>query len=266
MQRRAVATSAKIASTSTALPNLKIYNSQKPSSSRNSEESSSWATSQHPPPESALTAFAHRIGLATVLESPAEIQRACTHPSYSILHAQNAPARAAPPTNGNLAVLGNALLGLFASEHIHAAYPHLPTRVVKAAVSAHVGPMTCASVAREMGATTLLRWHRIVSADLFLVSACLTQIRVCRQPQTPTRPAVFHTDALASIPRALTALVYQHRSLPLARKFVEAFFLSREVDLRTMIKFQDPKRALSDTVKKFGRERPISRRVIMQTG
>jgi large subunit ribosomal protein L44 len=73
------------------------------------------------------------------------------------------------------------------------------------------------------------------------------------------KPAVLHPDAMASIPRALTGLVYHYRSLPVARKFVHIFFLSREVDLRNLIKFRDPKLALSFTVAQFGRERPISR-------
>jgi large subunit ribosomal protein L44 len=58
--------------------------------------------------------------------------------------------------------MGNALLGLFAAEFVNASHPHLPTRVVKAAVSAYVGPNTCAGVAKEVGAAPLLRWHRTV--------------------------------------------------------------------------------------------------------
>lgn len=204
----------------------------------------SWATLQ-PPPTSALTAFAHRIGLANVLSSADVVRRACTHKSFVNLHAKYYPSSPAPPTNANLATLGNALMGLFASEHLHAAYPHLPTRVLKAAVSAHVGPLTCASVAQEMGAVPLLRWHR--------------------QPTTPMSPALLHSDALASIPRAITALVYQEISLQSARKFVQSFFLSRQVDLRSMIKFRDPKRALIETVEKFGHERPKSR-LLKETG
>lgn len=61
------------------------------------------------------------------------------------------------------------------------------------------------------------------------------------------------------MPRALTALIYHHRSLSVARKFAHTFFLSRLVDLRGLIKFRDPKLALSFTVEQFGRERPISR-------
>ena len=71
------------------------------------------------------------------------------------------------------------------------------------------------------------------------------------------------TDALATIPRALTALVYQHRSLLTARKFAHSYFLGRDVDLRQFIKFRDPKMALSLTVNKFQRERPISRSVFL---
>ncbi|KAL4063090.1 ribonuclease III domain-containing protein [Scleroderma yunnanense] len=204
----------------------------------------SWAALQ-PPPPSALMAFSHRIGLGNILTTPAAVQRACTHKSFLDLHAKYYSLSPAPATNANLASLGNALMGLFATEHLHASYPHLPTRVLKAAVSAHVGPLTCASVAQEMGAVPLLRWHR--------------------QPTTPTSPALLHSDALASIPRALTALVYQERSLASARKFINAFFLSRQVDLRAMLKFRDPKRALMETVSKFQRERPKSR-LLKETG
>lgn len=61
------------------------------------------------------------------------------------------------------------------------------------------------------------------------------------------------------MPRALTALVYQYRSLRSARRFAEKFFFSRDVDLRGMMKFRDPKQTLLVTVAKFGRERPVSR-------
>ncbi|KAH7890768.1 ribonuclease III domain-containing protein [Phlebopus sp. FC_14] len=203
-----------------------------------------WAALQ-PPPPSALVAFSHRIGLANVLESPDVVRRACTHKSFLNLHAKYYPTSPAPSTNAQLETLGNSLMGLFASEYLHASYPHLPTRVLKAAVSAYVGPLTCASVSHEMGAVPLLRWHR--------------------QPTTPTSPALLHSDALASIPRALTALVYQERSMASARKFVHSFSLNRQVDLRAMLKFRDPKRALMETVAKFGREQ-LKSRLLKETG
>ncbi|EJF64243.1 60S ribosomal protein L3 [Dichomitus squalens LYAD-421 SS1] len=207
-------------------------------------DAQAWAASQ-PPPRSTLAAFAHRIGLGKVVPSVDVIEQACTHPSFVHLHNQQHPDQPLPATNASLATLGNSLLGMFATEFVNSSYPHLPTRVMKAAVSAHVGPTTCANLAREMGVTPILRWHRT--------------------PANLTQGAVLHIDALASVPRALTALVYQYRSLRSARRFVEKFFFSREVDLRSMMKFRDPKQTLLATVQKFGRERPISR-LLKETG
>ncbi|KAJ7180529.1 ribonuclease III domain-containing protein [Mycena filopes] len=201
-----------------------------------------WSAIQ-PPPPSALSAFAHRIGLGSVLTDPDIILQACTHPSAQ--HIPNAPPLA---TNAHLGALGNALMGLFATEYVHAAYPYIPTRVLKAAVTAHVGPLTCSAVAQEMGAVPLLRWHRTPS-----------------NPSTRYQPPLQRSDALASIPRALTALIYQHRSLPSARQFVHSYFMSREVDIRAMIKFVDPKKALKEMVAKFERDPPKSR-LLKETG
>jgi large subunit ribosomal protein L44 len=63
----------------------------------------------------------------------------------------------------------------------------------------------------------------------------------------------------------MTALIYQNRSLPSARQFVHSYFLSRQIDLRGMIKFRDPKKALLEMVKKLDRERPVSR-LLKETG
>ncbi|KAK7458904.1 54S ribosomal protein L3 mitochondrial [Stygiomarasmius scandens] len=208
-----------------------------------------WASLQ-PPPPSALSAFSSRIGLGSVLGEDKEdaevVLQACTHPSFLHLWKQHNPnGGKTPQTNGQLAAIGNSLMGLFATEWLRATYPYLPTRVLKAAVTAHVGPLTCANVAQEMGATPLLRWHRM--------------------RETPSKPALLHSDALASIPRSLTALVYQRRSLPSARQFVQSYFLSREVDIRSMIKFADPKKALLEMINKLQREKPKSR-LLKETG
>jgi large subunit ribosomal protein L44 len=121
-----------------------------------------WVLRQ-PPPPTALQAFAHRIGLSDSLADPAVIQQVCIHPSFVPVHQVRYPNEPTPPSNSALASLGNALLGLFATEYIHATFPHLPTRVLKAVISAYVGPLTCASVAQEIGASHLLRWDRAVS-------------------------------------------------------------------------------------------------------
>ncbi|KAG6821452.1 hypothetical protein H0H93_010176 [Arthromyces matolae] len=243
-QKRLVSTAAKMASVSTA--HLKTFPPReaifkKTDIPKLAFAPETWASSQRPPP-TALTAFAHRIGLSNVLTDSDTVARVCTHDSFTTLQKQRAPHQPLEQTNGHLAPLGNALLGLFATEFVHTAYPHLPTRVLKAAVSAHVGTLTCAAVAQEIGAAPLLRWHRSVVQD-----------------------QVNHSDAMASVTRALTAIIYEKRSLLAARQFVHSYLLSREIDLRGMIKFRHPKTALLEMIKKLGREYPRSR-LLKETG
>jgi large subunit ribosomal protein L44 len=137
---------------------------------RDSFDATSWASLQ-PPPATALSAFAHRIGLGSIFSSPDVIRQACTHHSYLHLFRKHHPNKTDPLTNRQLAVLGNALMGMVAVEWVHARWPYLPTRVMKSVVTAHVGPATCESVAREMGAASLLRWHRTVCYLVHLILA-----------------------------------------------------------------------------------------------
>jgi dsRNA-specific ribonuclease len=191
------------------------------------------------PSSSALSAFAHRVGLAAVLCPADRVQQICIHPSFVPFYSQF--NKHPVPDNYSLSVLGNALLGLFAAEHLHVAYPHLPNRVLKAAVTAFVGPATCATVARQIGAAPLLRWRR--------------------SPRSFAKPALMMDDALASIPRSILAVLYQQRSIHAARTFFNDFFMSREFDIRSLIKSRDPKLALRKTVEHFQREPCKSRYV-----
>ncbi|TFK55079.1 ribonuclease III [Heliocybe sulcata] len=184
-----------------------------------------------PPPVSSLSALAHRLGLGYTL-SPEEVQQACTHPSFVPLYQKYYPKEPKPKANANLASLGNSLLGVFAAEYVSASYPYMPTNIVKAAVSTYVGNKSCSAVASEIGAAPLLRWHRT---------------------------ALLLTEALASISKSMIALVYKHHSLPVARQIAHDLFLSRQLDMRALFKFRDPKKALKLLVDKFNRERPTSR-------
>lgn len=159
-QRRLLSTAAKFASV--PLSSLRSFPPKEAlASSSSSTFSPEVWTALQPPPHSALSTLRHRIGFGSVLQIP-ELEQACTHPSVLPLFAKHRPHQKPPPANGNLSTVGNALLGLFAAEFVNASYPHLPTRVIKAAVSAYVGPNTCAGVAKEVGAAPLLRWHRTV--------------------------------------------------------------------------------------------------------
>lgn len=50
-----------------------------------------------------------------------------------------------------------------------------------------------------------------------------------------------------------------------AKKFAHDYFLSRDIDLRAMIKLANPKKALALTAEKFGREKPVSRYRIQES-
>ncbi|KAG8982648.1 hypothetical protein FRB90_006655, partial [Tulasnella sp. 427] len=218
-----------------------------------------WASLQ-PPPASSLHAFASRIRLFDAStpgkkqqqphrEPPANLPeiltQALTHNSFLKVLAEHAPDAAPPRTNREWEALGNHLMGLFAAEYVHASWPHLPTRIVKAAVSAYVGPQTCADVAREWGLGNMVRWTKI--------------------PKEGNQKAVNQQEAYASAVRSIVALTYQHLSIGHARDLVHKYFLSREVDLRPLIKFRNPTQALQETVKTFGREKPVSR-LLKETG
>ena len=163
-------------------------------------DAETWAALQ-PHHSATLTAFAHRIGLGKVLTSPAAIQQACTHPSYLVLHEKHRPGEPLPQSNANLSSIGNALLGLFATEYVNSTYPFLPTRVMKAAVSAYVGSTTCAMIAKEMGATPLLRWNRLVRLCFVALSShwCAVCVRgVLTRAWLPVTAQHPHTTSRAA--------------------------------------------------------------------
>ncbi|GAB1521737.1 54S ribosomal protein L3 mitochondrial [Rhizoctonia solani] len=206
-----------------------------------------WASMQ-PPPASALSALAARLRLSVASDANSDntitlplLAQIVTHPSFVDLHQRHYPHEAPPAHNGLLAALGNQLMGLFAMEWIVTTYPHLPTNVVKATVTAYVGPTTSAMIAKEWGVAPLVRWMR--------------------KPGALTKRPIYHDDALASVARAIVGLVYHANgsSVEKAREFVHAHFLSRELDIRPLLKYSDPKLALIHTVRKYQREPPVSR-------
>src|SRR5204862_8098502 len=67
-----------------------------------------WGSLQ-PPHQSALTAFAHRIGLGSILTTPDLIQQARTHSSFVPFYQRYYPKSHPPPSNDHLAVLVNTL-------------------------------------------------------------------------------------------------------------------------------------------------------------
>jgi large subunit ribosomal protein L44 len=129
-------------------------------------------------------------------------------------------------SNALLASLGNSLLGLFASEHLSTLYPNLPTRALKAAVSAFVGPPACFSVARELGvgvngtegsAGVPVRWIRDETGGVKLPESSARAKRRAKLAQFVADGVELPVlklrweDVVASTVRAFVALIYQEK-------------------------------------------------------
>ncbi|KAL1407667.1 54S ribosomal protein L3 mitochondrial [Vanrija albida] len=228
----------------------------------------------------ALSAFLARLALPACPNLHPALLAALTHPSFA--RAQQAAAAAeaaeaekgaevaaapAPETNELLAVLGNSLLGLFGSEYLAQKYPHLPTGGIKNALTAYVGPEALVSVGRELGLAVVndagnthsranavvgipIRWSRAEreegeNAVETPVAPGYRSKQVWRKKQADTWP-----EAVASVVRALVGLIYQEQGIHAAREFVHAHFLSRHVDMSTVMNIRHPKHVLSTVVSK----------------
>ncbi|EIM19277.1 ribonuclease III [Wallemia mellicola CBS 633.66] len=174
-----------------------------------------WSTSV-PIQKSRLVALANRLGLSDIPIEELEI--ACTHKSCD----KN-------KNNEQYEQIGNTFLGMLATEHVHVSYPHLPLKPLKAAVSMLVGPKTCAGLSREWGAQSTLRWSRQDDSQTYL-----------------------HEDAMSSLSKSIVGLILKHKGIKSAYYFTQSFFLSRSIDLRALLKFDNPVTVLSHTAKKFG--------------
>ncbi|TKY85534.1 hypothetical protein EX895_005696 [Sporisorium graminicola] len=266
-----------------------------------------------PPPLSAFAALTARLGLIPSSLDPETrdhrirlVYQACTHPSFQKLidqvnaaaNLQLEPSAAVSGlakkqgasaldaaqfialSEGNavdhhaaLATVGNSLLGMLATEHLHLRYPNLPTRVLKAAVSAYVGPSTLSDVGAELGlsAQGILRWNKQARVP---AGGNLTQKRggrgaLPRTLSSATASAssasqmrtLLSRDVAADAMRALVAVIFQEQGLSAARHFVTSHFLNRSLNLAGLLKFNDPKRALSSTCAKYGKQPPQSRMI-----
>lgn len=261
-----------------------------------------------PPPVAAFAALTSRLGLIPSSVDPATRERrirlvhqACTHPSFQALvdKVKASPANLqlepsatvsglAKKAGANeldavqflsqeggvehhavFATVGNSLLGMLATEFLHLRYPNLPTRVLKAAVSAYVGPQTLADVGAELGLAGqgILRWNKEARVP---TQANLSQKRGGRgaTPRSLTSSSssglmrtLLSRDVAADAMRALTAVIFQEQGLSFARTFINSHFLSRSLNLASLLKFNDPKHALASTCAKYGKQPPQSRMV-----
>ncbi|KAF9355067.1 hypothetical protein BGX34_010679 [Mortierella sp. NVP85] len=185
-----------------------------------------------PPP--GVVAFAHRLGLNT-LKDQSLLMRIVTHPSYERVGIQ---------TNEGLDLLGARVMQMYILEYLHVKFPKLPTDTLREAVELYTRSATLDLMGKEFGVDDVARWAR-------------------SKPEAGYQLKV--STIRASVVRAVVGAIYVDQGSIKARDFVHAHFLSREFDLKSLLKIEDPKHYLSFLMKRLGRERPVAR-MMAETG
>ncbi|KAI7823273.1 ribonuclease III domain-containing protein [Gamsiella multidivaricata] len=161
--------------------------------------------------------------------------RIITHPSYERVGIQS---------NEGLDTLGDKALNMYVLEYLHTKYPKMPADVLQEAVEVYTRTSTLELMAKEFGVEDVARWvHSKPDASHQL------------SPKT----------VKASVVRAMIGALYVDQGPIKARDFIHAHFLSREFDLASLLKIEEPKRYLSFLMKRLGREAPIAR-MLAETG
>ncbi|KAI8358216.1 ribonuclease III domain-containing protein [Mortierella sp. GBAus27b] len=179
-------------------------------------------------------AFAHRLGL-NKLNDQTLLMRIITHPSYE---------RVGIRTNEGLDILGKKVMEMYVLEHLHVKYPKLPLNTLEEAVQVYTRAGTLTIMGKEFGVDDVARW-------------------VHSKPDAGHQLAV--STIRASVVRAVVGAIYADQGPLKAREFVHAHFLSREFDLASLLKIDDPKLHISFLMKRLGRERPVAR-MLAETG
>ncbi|KAI8142439.1 ribonuclease III domain-containing protein [Fennellomyces sp. T-0311] len=167
-----------------------------------------------------LSAFGARLGLQSL--NPSLLEQAVTHSSAA-----------------NLTFLGKRVIGLYATEYLHAKYPSMHMNAFAEVLRKYIGNKSLSQIGSEVGLQDVVRWERDGNT--------------------------VQSAVLAQCFNALVGAIYQEQGPEAAKKFVHAHILSRELDVRPLLKLQNPKRYLSALCKKLGQEAPVSR-VISETG
>ncbi|KAI9491042.1 ribonuclease III domain-containing protein [Zychaea mexicana] len=138
----------------------------------------------------------------------------------------------------NLTYLGKRVLGLYATEYLHSKYPSMHMSAFNEVLKKYIGYRSLSHIGREVGLQDVVRREHDEEVQSTVLAECFN---------------------------ALVGALYQEQGPEAAKKFVHAHILSRELDVRPLIKLENPKRYLSALMKKTGQEAPVSR-LLSETG
>ncbi|CAO3680462.1 unnamed protein product [Rhizopus stolonifer] len=139
--------------------------------------------------------------------------------------------------NTDLKFIGQRVTGLFATEFFHVKYPQLYPAAFEKTLGAYIGTRSFAHIATELG------FQHSVDKD----------------------ESVSASQALSDCLHAVIGAVYQEKGPEAAKRFVHDFVLARDLDIKPLIKMEEPKRSLTALMRQLGQARPESR-LLSETG
>lgn len=163
---------------------------------------------------------------------------------------------------------GGKALEMYVLEYFHVKYPKLPTDTLHDFVHVYTRSATLDLMGKEFGVDDVARWVRskveIISNDCwpttFFYGSHLADMECFFLLSKPEAGYQIQPSTIrASVVRAIIGAIYADQGPLKARDFVHAHFLSREFDLVSLLKIEDPKHYLSFLMRRLGREAPVGR-------
>ncbi|RGB34736.1 ribonuclease III domain-containing protein [Rhizophagus diaphanus] len=197
----------------------------------------------------ALYAFAARMHLN--FSDPKILLQAVTHKSFSDTNLS---------PNKRFKELGKCAIELYITEYFHMKFPLLHTNYLEKIVNIYNGIGTLSTFGSEIGLKYVMRWSE--STDLYISSAIEDQ-----SGSTDENNVLYESSkisnkigyVMAQAVQAIVGALYLDKGPNSARKFVQDYLLSRDLDIQQVYDVKTPKRDLSALMRRLGREPPISR-------
>ncbi|KAL0077572.1 ribonuclease III domain-containing protein [Phycomyces blakesleeanus] len=145
--------------------------------------------------------------------------------------------------NAALEFIGKRVVGICATEHFHCKYPEMHPDAFDATLFSYIGNRSIGRVGSNAGLQHSIRWKAPQSDD----------------------EKLGQSTVMADCMNALIGAVYQEQGFEAAKKFIHGHVLSRDFDVKTVLKVGQPKRHLTALLKKIGKPKAISR-LVSETG
>ncbi|PKK78635.1 hypothetical protein RhiirC2_651948, partial [Rhizophagus irregularis] len=145
--------------------------------------------------------------------------------------------------------LGKCAIELYITEYFHMKFPLLHTNYLEKIVNIYNGIGTLSTFGSEIGLKYVMRWSEVDENNVLYESRKISN-----------KIGYVMAQAVQAIVGALYLDKASSKTGPnSARKFVQDYLLSRDLDIQQVYDVKTPKKDLSALMRRLGREPPISR-------